>query len=58
MVKEQKKHSKKYRTMGRPRGINQIQITLKLDKENFEYLKNKQNRNRYINELIQKDREQ
>lgn len=44
--------------MGRPRGINQVQITLKLDKVNFEYLKDKHNRNRYINELIQKDKEQ
>lgn len=44
--------------MGRPKGINQVQITLKLDKDNFEYLKNIYNRNRYINELIQKDKEQ
>lgn len=44
--------------MARPRGINQVPISLRLDKENFEYLKEKHNRNRYINELIQKDREQ
>lgn len=58
MVEKQKKHSKKYGTMGRPKGINQVQITLKLDKDNFEYLKDIHNRNRYINELIQKDKEQ
>lgn len=54
---EQKKHELIRKGRNRPNRITTKMMSFRLDIENIEYLNTKANKGRYLNELIQKDRE-
>lgn len=42
---------------GRPAGINQKAISVKIDMDLLDFINSKENRNRFINECIRKEKE-